>query len=169
MSSTSYMQDVPNFIRQAPQAYQVLYPTQQSINNTYFPPQVYDTQLIQANQQGSKAQQYYYRMLLTSDGQQTEKETGTEIIWQEITKTKRTKINVNNTDQLTQNNKFSVLTEEKDNTDGESQTNLKIPQPISMFFYEVINYGEMSKNSAGTNDEEQNLTRCLANNIIKIN
>lgn len=66
-------------------------------------------------------------------------------------------------------NKFSVLTEDKDHTDGESVTNQKIPKPPLILVYGDTNCVEMSNNLAEILDEVQYSTRCLANNTIKIN
>lgn len=120
--------------------------------------------------------QYYHRTISTSDDEKClgfEDNKTEENPWQVIkTRTiKRRKINTGNSHPTTISNKFAVLTEKNVPKEGTSENNNsenKTPKPPPIFIYGVVNYGEMVKKFKPVIEDKQYITKCLANNTIKI-
>jgi len=94
--------------------------------------------------------------------------------WQVIRRTKRKIIHRtqhNTPERKTEtHSQYGLLTKEtnEDSIDGNiSSTKIQKPPPI--FVHGVINYGDMIKQIRETAEEKQYYTKCLANNVIKIN
>lgn len=124
--------------------------------------------------------QYLYRMSSTSDEEELlgfDKDvavTTTENPWQVVkTKTlKRRKIKKSDEPQAAStSNKFNVLNEQMEDTSepNKDENASKAPKPPPIFVYGVINYAEMINKLRTLVDDKQYITKCLADNTIKIN
>lgn len=118
--------------------------------------------------------QHLYRMSSTSDeellGFEENDSTTQENPWQLIKSrnTKRRKINVNSQPQLVTNNKFNPLSESSQETSQTVIEENKTPRPPPIFVYGVINYNDMINNLRTIAEDKQYITKCLADNTIKI-
>jgi hypothetical protein len=94
--------------------------------------------------------------------------------WQVIRSTKRRKIHrtQHNTPEtkIGTHNRYGLLTNEtnEDSIEG-NPSSTKIHKPPPIFVHGVINYGEMIKRIRDMAEDEQHCTKCLANNVIKMN
>lgn len=91
--------------------------------------------------------------------------------WQVVktTSTKRRKINMNNTNQLTIKNQFNALSVMNEDTTQQSNSKPdRIPKPPPIFIYGVIDYGEMEKKLKTIAANEEYSTKCLTDNTIKV-
>lgn len=166
------VQDIPLQNMQTPQVYSqplLAQPTTSRINN-YLPQQQFINNPPNTQQIIKNRNQHYYRMSSTSD------EDIPEIIddanpWQKVKSTKRRKISINlkPSENDNVNNRFTVLTEPNAEVTQDIQAENKIPKPPPIYIYGVANYDEMIKKLSEILDIEQYKTRCLADNIIKIN
>lgn len=115
-----------------------------------------------------------------SDGEDSENHYS----WQDVrNKRKRKKISSTQADVpiISQSNKYSPLgdvqgngdsqqnTDNVQGTDGDDTPKQTIPKPPPIFVHGVINYDQMLNTLADIVEENNLTTKCLSNNVVKIN
>lgn len=126
-------------------------------------------------QQGGPQTSTYYRMTSTSDeefqGFSNDPVGCNNHSWQNVKRTtKKRKINNANKNEIVTTNRYSHLSEEKDESlNKAADAAVKTPKPPPIFVYGVINYKEMITNLNQVIKTDQFTTKTLTDNTIKIN
>lgn len=158
------MSQTPIFPTQEPQIQ--VYPSQSTNTQNLFPPN--QEQYRQMHHQAQNNFQFS-RMISTSE---EEIETvNKEHSWQVVKSIKRRKTfnDKHTTDNnIISHNKYSPLAT-NDTEDTTSTRNEKIPKPPPIFIYGVVNFSSMVTKLRDVIEDEQYVTKSMADNTIKIN
>lgn len=108
-------------------------------------------------------------MSSTSEDEEETQEDTTNT-WQVMRGTKRRKcIKPKTITGLETRNRYQLLTNQTDTSNGNSTNTIRPPKPPPIFVHGVINYNEMVKQIQDIAEDEQYYTKTLANNVVKIN
>jgi hypothetical protein len=113
-------------------------------------------------------------MISSSEEEDEETQKNNTNKWKTIRSTKRKKISTQHTitsKDIETNNRYDHLTQQPETSSNEIDIDItsKVPKRPPIFIYEVQNYAEMIKRIKKIADQEQHVTKSLANNIVKIN